>query len=99
MPVTSETTEDTGVMGDPQLDLAALSAWAGDALGDASEPISATRIGAYALGFGTELGTIEPGKQAALIAVALPSDLDDVETFLVQGIGPSQVRWVDGVEG
>jgi len=56
---------------------------------------SATRIGAYALGFGAEFGTIEPGKRAALIAVALPSDLEDVETFLVEGIEPSQVSWVE----
>ena len=56
---------------------------------------SATRIGAYALGFGAELGTIEPGKRAALIAVALPSDTDDVETVLVEGVESSQVSWVE----
>jgi cytosine/adenosine deaminase-related metal-dependent hydrolase len=55
---------------------------------------SATRIGAYALGFGDEFGTIEPGKRASLISVALPPDVEDVETYLVQEIEPSQVSWV-----
>lgn len=55
---------------------------------------SATRIGAFALGFGDEFGTIEPGKRASLISVALPPVVDDVESYLVQGIGPSQVSWV-----
>lgn len=35
---------------------------------------SATRVGAEALGFGDELGTIEVGKHAVLIAVALPPE-------------------------
>ena len=33
---------------------------------------SATRTGAEALGFGSEFGTIEPGKRAALVAVSIP---------------------------
>lgn len=55
---------------------------------------SATRHGADALGFGHELGTIAPGKRAELIAVAVPSSVDDVEEYLVSGIQPTAVRWV-----
>jgi cytosine/adenosine deaminase-related metal-dependent hydrolase len=56
---------------------------------------SATRCGAEALGFGDELGTIEPGKRAALIAVRLPGDAVDVEEYLVSGIEPDQVTWLE----
>jgi cytosine/adenosine deaminase-related metal-dependent hydrolase len=59
---------------------------------------SATRIGAEALGFGGEFGTIEPGKQAALIAVRVPDAAGDVEEYLAGGITPAQVAWLDGSE-
>jgi 5-methylthioadenosine/S-adenosylhomocysteine deaminase len=55
---------------------------------------SATRSGADALGFGDELGTIEPGKRAELIAVDVPADVVDVEEYLLSGIRPLDVRWV-----
>ena len=55
---------------------------------------SATRIGAEALGLGSELGTIEVGKRAALIAVDLPPDVVDIEEHLLSGIDSRQVRWV-----
>jgi cytosine/adenosine deaminase-related metal-dependent hydrolase len=55
---------------------------------------SATRQGARALGFDREYGTIEPGKQARLLAVAIPEGVDDVEEYLVSGIQPEQVRWL-----
>lgn len=54
---------------------------------------SATRTGAEALGFGEELGTIEPGRRAALIAVRVPPDLQDVEEYLLTGIAPADIRW------
>ena len=56
---------------------------------------SATRSGAEALGFARELGTIEAGKRAELIAVRLPANVRDVEEYLVGGIDPSDVCWLD----
>jgi cytosine/adenosine deaminase-related metal-dependent hydrolase len=56
---------------------------------------SATRQGARALGFDAQYGTIEPGKSARLLAVTLPSSSIDVEEYLVSGIEPSQIRWID----
>jgi cytosine/adenosine deaminase-related metal-dependent hydrolase len=53
---------------------------------------SATRVGATALGFGVEYGTIEPGKRAALIAVDLPAGTTDVEEYLVSGVPSDAVR-------
>jgi cytosine/adenosine deaminase-related metal-dependent hydrolase len=59
---------------------------------------SATRQGARALGFDGEYGTIEPGKSARLIAVEIPADVEDVEEYLVSGIQPRQIRWVEDGE-
>ena len=56
---------------------------------------SATHQGARALGFASEFGTIEPGKRARLLAVDVPPGIDDVEEYLVSGIEPAQVRWLD----
>jgi cytosine/adenosine deaminase-related metal-dependent hydrolase len=55
---------------------------------------SATRQGARALGFGG-YGTIESGSPARLIAVNVPSSIGDVEEYLVSGIQPEQIRWID----
>jgi cytosine/adenosine deaminase-related metal-dependent hydrolase len=55
---------------------------------------SAVRTGARALGFGDELGAIEVGKRAALIAVSIPADVMDVEEYLLTGIGPHDIRWL-----
>ena len=56
---------------------------------------SATRTGAEALGFGTELGTIEVGKRSALIAVRLRGDVEDVEEYLVRGINVADIQWLE----
>lgn len=55
---------------------------------------SATRHGADALGFGSELGTLEVGKRAELIAVRVPAATVDVEEYLLTGIEPSMITWV-----
>jgi cytosine/adenosine deaminase-related metal-dependent hydrolase len=55
---------------------------------------SATRDGAVALGFGSDYGTIEPGKRAALIAVPVPPGTGDVEQYLLSGIEPDAIRWL-----
>jgi cytosine/adenosine deaminase-related metal-dependent hydrolase len=55
---------------------------------------SATLAGARALGFHDQLGSIDVGKRAELIAVQLPKDARDVEEYLVNGVQPQQVQWV-----
>ncbi len=56
---------------------------------------SATVDGAAALGFDSAFGAIEPGKGDALLAVSVPPGTTDVEQYLVSGIAPDQVRWLD----
>jgi aminodeoxyfutalosine deaminase len=57
---------------------------------------SATLAGAEALGFAEQYGSIEPGKHADLIAVAIPGDVEDVEEWLLGGVEPDAIRWLDG---
>jgi len=52
---------------------------------------SATLIGARALGL-NELGSLTPGKRAAMIAVQVPEGVEDVEEFLLSGISPNQIE-------
>ena len=56
---------------------------------------SATLAGAQALGFASELGSIEPGKRAQLLTVRLPAGVADVEEYLLRGVEPGDVRWMD----
>jgi imidazolonepropionase-like amidohydrolase len=53
--------------------------------------------GARALRWEDEFGTIEPGKSADLITVALPETVSDVEEYLVGGIGASDITWLEDV--
>ncbi len=55
---------------------------------------SATRHGADALGFGADYGTIQPGKRARLIAVAIPPAVADVEEYLVGGVDADAITWL-----
>lgn len=54
---------------------------------------SATRGGATALGLDQHVGTIARGRRAPLLAVGVPSDVTDVEEYLVRG-RPEQRWWV-----
>ena len=55
---------------------------------------SATRVGARALGFDADYGTIEAGRRARLLLVDIPPGTADVEEYLASGIQPEQVRWL-----
>jgi aminodeoxyfutalosine deaminase len=58
---------------------------------------SATLTGAQALRFDDDYGSIAAGKRAALIAVRVPPDVVDVEEYLVAGIEPDAIAWLDTV--
>jgi cytosine/adenosine deaminase-related metal-dependent hydrolase len=55
---------------------------------------SATLVGARALGFDDDYGSLEVGKRAAIIAVQVPEPVVDVEEYLVSGIDADRIRWV-----
>jgi cytosine/adenosine deaminase-related metal-dependent hydrolase len=58
---------------------------------------SATLFGARALGF-DDFGSLEQGARAALIAVRLPEGIDDVEEYLVSGVEPENIQWLDSAD-
>jgi cytosine/adenosine deaminase-related metal-dependent hydrolase len=57
---------------------------------------SATEVGANALGFGADFGTLAPGRRAAIVAVQVPHDVVDVEEYLVSGVEQVQIQWANG---
>jgi aminodeoxyfutalosine deaminase len=60
---------------------------------------SATLTAARALGFDDDLGSMTPGKCAKLIGVRIPPGVDDVEEYLVRGVPPSDVWWLQAADG
>ncbi len=54
---------------------------------------SATLTGARALGLDPELGSLTPGKRAEIVQVDVPSDIDDVEEYLVSGVPAHAIDW------
>jgi aminodeoxyfutalosine deaminase len=56
---------------------------------------SATLTGAHALRYDKDYGSLERGKRAAVIAVRVPPDVADVEEYLVGGVTPDAITWLD----
>ena len=59
---------------------------------------AATLSGAAALGYGAEYGAIAAGRPAALIAVKGAGRAGDVEEYLVGGVAPQDITWIDSGE-
>jgi cytosine/adenosine deaminase-related metal-dependent hydrolase len=60
---------------------------------------SATLTGAEVLRFDSDYGSIQAGKRASLIAVRMPPHVDDVEEYLISGITPDAIFWLDTMHG
>jgi cytosine/adenosine deaminase-related metal-dependent hydrolase len=56
---------------------------------------SATLNGARALGVGDDYGSLAPGKRASAIAVRIPPGIVDVEEYLVSGVTPDGIAWLE----
>lgn len=56
---------------------------------------SATLAGAKALRFDQDFGSLAPGRRAHALVVRLPEAVGDVEEYLVSGVEPSAVEWLE----
>jgi cytosine/adenosine deaminase-related metal-dependent hydrolase len=56
---------------------------------------SATLVGARALRFDSEFGSLEPGLRAEVLVVRLPEGVTDVEEYLVSGVPLDSVAWLE----
>ena len=59
---------------------------------------SATAVGAAALGAGDRFGAIAPSRPASLIAVELSGRTEDVEEYLLSGIEPDRIAWLEDLD-
>lgn len=55
---------------------------------------SATLVGARALGFGDDYGSLEAGRVAQVIVVRVPDGVTDVEEYLVGGVPSADISWL-----
>lgn len=56
---------------------------------------SATYVGARALGFDDDYGSLDVGRRGDVLVVRIPQDVTDVEEYLVGGIEAADVSWLD----
>jgi cytosine/adenosine deaminase-related metal-dependent hydrolase len=57
----------------------------------------ATLVGARALGFGDDFGSLEAGKRSAVLIVRVPEGVVDVEEYLVSGVTADAISWLDAM--
>ena len=60
---------------------------------------SATLTGAHALGFEDDFGSLEAGKRSEVLVVRVPEGVADVEEYLVSGVTPDAIAWLNPDEG
>ena len=58
---------------------------------------SATHIGARALGFDADFGSLDSGLRGDVLVVQVPPDVADVEEYLVSGVSLDAVSWLADV--
>ncbi len=56
---------------------------------------SATYVGARALGFEDDYGSLDVGRRSEVLVVRVPQDVTDVEEYLVGGVDAADISWLD----